>query len=201
MKGNLYLVLEHTVAAFQPQADKRDLLLELSTERPEMQVKFFSSSSTKWNMNPRHLCQKVIRSLMPVERLQGSSAREAAVDFSSSSYWSLHCNALLWCLVLLCFDVMVKLKGIWFEWWGGCADAGGLANLRQVNLFYRRLLLTLSSPSIITKASDSFASRSRGRGKSSLLMAKEGRKDTLFGFQWAGLRLTIMHTGNLENKL
>ena len=47
MKGNLYLVLEHTVAAFQPQADKRDLLLELSTERPEMQVKFFSSSSTK----------------------------------------------------------------------------------------------------------------------------------------------------------
>ena len=41
------LVLEHTVAAFQPQADKRDLLLELSTERPEMQVKFFSSSSTK----------------------------------------------------------------------------------------------------------------------------------------------------------
>ena len=198
MKGNLYLVLEHTVAAFQPQADKRDLLLELSTERPEMQVKFFSSSSTKCSnrkMNPRHLCQKVIRSLMPVERLHGSSAREAAVDSSSSSYWSLHCFGVL------CFDVMVKLKGIWFEWWGGCADAGGLANLRQVNLFYRRLLLTLSSPSIITEASDSFASRSRGRGKSSLLMAKEGRKDTLFGFQWAGLRLTIMHTGNLENKL
>ena len=24
--------------------------------------------------------------------------------------------ALFWCLVLLCFDVMVKLKGIWFEW-------------------------------------------------------------------------------------
>ena len=110
-----------------------------------------------------------------------------------------HCIVLVFCV--LCFDVMVKLKGIWFEWWGGCADAGGLANLRQVNLFYRRLLLTLSSPSIITEASDSFASRSRGRGKSSLLMAKEGRKDTLFGFQWAGLRLTIMHTGNLENKL
>ena len=114
MKGKLYLVLEHTVAAFQPQADKRDLLLELSTERPEMQVKFFSSSSTKCSngkLNP------FLSESDPKLDAGGETAwQQRAGGGGGFVIIFLLTIALLWCLVFWCFDVMVKLKGIWFEW-------------------------------------------------------------------------------------
>ena len=79
-----------------------------------MQVKFFSSSSTKCS---NRKSTAFLSESDPKLDAGGETAwQQRAGGGGGFVIIFLLIIALFWCLVLLCFDVMVKLKGIWFEW-------------------------------------------------------------------------------------